>query len=98
MKNLGRRNAPFRPSGPRHLPPRTLLAAIGLFTIGSVLLSQGVPLWKGAAHDSADEERGLAMVILGSIGTLWTQMFCRRILLMHDMSGSRQARGPDSAR
>ena len=68
--NLGRRNAPFRPSGPRHLPPRTFLAAVGLFTIGSVLLSQGVPLWKGAAHGSADEERGLAMIILGSIGTL----------------------------
>ena len=87
----------MRPTGPRHLPPKTALAAVCLFTLGGVrfpdapslcpslyrcsqarahptppaalqvLLWIGVPLWHSSDYESDDRERGLSLIILGSI-------------------------------
>jgi hypothetical protein len=88
---------PMRPTGPRHLPPKTALAAVCLFTLGGVCFAEGpslcsplfrcsltaprpppsrasqvllwigIPLWHSSDYESDDRERGLSLIILGSI-------------------------------
>ena len=52
----------YRPWGKKPFPWRTILAAVGLFTLGTILLVRGVN-----EVTYYDGERGRSMILLGSI-------------------------------
>ena len=52
----------YRPWGKNPFPWRTILAAVGLFTLGTILLVRGVN-----EVTYYDGERGRSMILLGSI-------------------------------